>query len=290
MILALPACLFARWNAVVRTPEPTRSRPVAGSPNLLWIVVDTLRADHMSMYGYDRQTTPELEAWAKEGITFEMARSAAPWTLPSHVTMFTGLWPFEHDARVDRAYRGPSPTLAEHLRAQGYQTAGIVANVRMCNTAYGVGRGFDYYLDYPCNQEISLRAMMYNSALGSVVMELGRRMLLPIAGPTPFGLQRTAREITADGRAWLDGVSQSNPSETPGSRRPFFLFLNFMDVHGPYLPPPDAARRVLDRPDPLEAARLAGKRLERPASPRRRAARATRTTPAGTGGCPPPAH
>ena len=204
----------------------------------------------MSMYGYGRRTTPELEAWAKEGITFEMARSAAPWTLPSHVTMFTGLWPFEHDARVDRAYRGPSPTLAEHLRAQGYQTAGIVANVRMCNTAYGVGRGFDYYLDYPCNQEISLRAMMYNSALGSVVMELGRRMVLPIAGPTPFGLQRTAREITADGRAWLDGVSQSNPSETPGSRRPFFLFLNFMDVHGPYLPPADAARRFWAGPIP----------------------------------------
>ena len=96
VILALPACLFPQWNAVVRTPEPTWSRPVAGSPNLLWIVVDTLCANHMSIYGYYRRTTPELEAWAKEGITFETARSAAPWTLPSHVTMFTGLWPFEH--------------------------------------------------------------------------------------------------------------------------------------------------------------------------------------------------
>ncbi len=249
-ILALPACLFSRWNAVVGRPEPTSSRPVASSANLLWIVVDTLRADHMSVYGYGRRTTPELEAWAKEGITFEMARSAAPWTLPSHVTMFTGLWPFEHDARVDRTYCGPSPTLAEHLRAQGYQTAGIVGNVRMCNAAYGLGRGFDDYLDYPCNQEISLRAMMYNSALGSVVMELCRRMLLPVPGPTPFGLVRNAREITADGRAWLDGVSPSNPSETPGSHRPFFLFLNFMDVHGPYLAPPHAARRFWTGPMP----------------------------------------
>ena len=250
VILALPAWLFTQWSAVVRTPEPTWSRPVAGSANLLWIVVDTLRSDHMSMYRYRRRTTPELEAWAKEGITFDMARSAAPWTLPSHVTMFTGLWPFEHAARVDRAYCGPSPTLAEHLRAQGYQTAGIVANVRMCNTAYGVGRGFDYYLDEPGNQEISLRAMMYNSALGSVVMKLFRRMGLPITGPAPFGLQRTAREITADGRAWLNGVSQSNPSETPGSRRPFFLFLNLMDVHDPYLPSPDAARRFWVGPLP----------------------------------------
>jgi arylsulfatase A-like enzyme len=250
VILALPACVFVQFNAVARTLEPTSSRPVAGSANLLWIVLDTLSADHMSMYGYNRQTTPELEAWAKEGITFEMARSAAPWTLPSHVTMFTGLWPFEHEARVDRAYRAPSPTLAEHLRAQGYQTAGIVANVRMCNIAYGVGRGFDYYRDDPGNQEISLRAMMYNSALGSVVMRLCRSMGLPIAGPTPFGLQRTAREVTTEGRAWLDGVLQSNPSETPGSRRPFFLFLNLMDVHGPYLPSPNAARRFWVGPIP----------------------------------------
>ncbi|MFI5457750.1 MAG: sulfatase [Isosphaerales bacterium] len=250
VIPALPACLFAQWNAVVRTPQPTWSRPVAGSPNLLWIVVDTLRADHMSMYGYGRQTTPELDAWAKQGITFEMAHSASSWTLPSHVTMFTGLWPFEHDARIDRAYCGPSPTLAEHLRTQGYQTAGIVANVRLCNIAYGLGRGFDYYLDYPCNQAISLRAMMDNSALGRVVIKLCRRMLLPIARPTPFSLQPTAREITAEGRAWLDGVSPSNASETPGSRRPFFLFLNFMDVHGPYLPSPDAARRFWAGPIP----------------------------------------
>jgi arylsulfatase A-like enzyme len=250
VILAVPACLIARWNEVAGALVPIASPPVAGSDNLLWIVLDTLRADHMSMYGYDRQTTPKLDTWAQQGITFEMARSAAPWTLPSHVTMFTGLWPFQHDARVDRAYCKPSPTLAEHLRAKGYRTAGIVANVRMCNTAYGVARGFDYYVDYPCNQEINLKAMMYNSALGKEVMKLLRRMSLPVAGPTPFGLQPGAREITAKARAWLDGVSQSNASATPGSRRPFFLFLNFMDVHGPYLPCPGAARRFWAGPIP----------------------------------------
>ena len=78
VILAMPACLLAQWNAVVRTPEPTWSRPVAGSANLLWIVVDTLRADHMSMYGYGRETTPELAAWAKEGITFETRARPRP--------------------------------------------------------------------------------------------------------------------------------------------------------------------------------------------------------------------
>lgn len=252
-LLALPACLSPHWNALIGAPEPTRTRAVASSPNLFWIVVDTLRADRMSLYGYGRRTTPELEQWAKEGITFEMARSAAPWTLPSHITMFTGLWPSEHGARVDRAYCGSSPTVAEHLRAHGYQTAGIVANVGMCNAAYGVGRGFDDYVDYPCNQEISLKAMMYNSALGTEVMDLGRRILLPLPAPTPFGLRRTGREITAEGRAWLDGACQSNPGETPGSIRPFFLFLNFMDVHGPYLPSPGATRRFWTDPIPPKA-------------------------------------
>ena len=90
----------------------------AQAANLLWIVLDTLRADRMSVYGYPRPTTPELEAWAKAGITFEMARSSAPWTLPSHVTMFTGLLPSEHGTCIDRPYSGPSPTLAEHLRAR----------------------------------------------------------------------------------------------------------------------------------------------------------------------------
>ena len=253
VLLGLMTCLVPRWNAMGRAPKAAADRPVAGSPNLLWIVVDTLRADRMSVYGYQRRTTPELESWAKQGITFEMARSAAPWTLPSHVTMFTGLWPFEHEARIDRAYRKPSPTLAEHLRSQGYQTGGIVANVRICNAAYGLGRGFDDYLDYPCNREISPRAMMDNSALGSAVMEVGRRMLLPVPAPNPFGLIRTAREITAEGRDWLDGAPGTNPGETNGSRRPFFLFLNLMDVHGPYLPSPAAPREFWAGPIPSKA-------------------------------------
>ena len=95
--------------------------------------------------------------------------------------------------------------------------------------------------------------MMYNSALGREVMKLCRRMSLPVARPTPFSLQPTAREITAEGRAWLAGVSQGNPSETPGSRRPFFLFLNLMDVHGPYLPSPDTARRFWTGPIPSKS-------------------------------------
>jgi arylsulfatase A-like enzyme len=249
-ILTVPVCLLRHKDALRPTKAAARSRSVAGAANLLWVVVDTLRADHMSLYGYTRCTTPNLEAWANVGIMFELAYSAAPWTLPSHVTMFTGLWPYEHGAQVDRTYSGLSPTLAEHLRAHGYQTGGFVANVRMCNAAYGVGRGFEEYVDYPCNREITLKAMMENSALGSQLMKLGRSLSLPLPAPTPFGLKLPAQQITAEASVWLDGVYRRGASESDEKRRPFFLFMNFMDVHGPYLPSEGAPRRFWTGPIP----------------------------------------
>lgn len=235
------------WPARIAT-----AGPAVEAPNLLWIVLDTLRADRMSVYGYPRRTTPELEAWARLGITFDMARSAAPWTLPSHVTMFTGLWPSEHGACVDRPYSGDSPTLAEHLRSRGYATAGIVANVRMCNAAYGVGRGFDHYVDYPWRDEISLRAALNNSALGAGLAECARRLMLPAPSVYPFAYRQAAPVIAREARRWLDGVASRPEAGRSRAGRPFFLFVNFMDVHGPYLPPADVPRRFWDGPAPTK--------------------------------------
>jgi arylsulfatase A-like enzyme len=246
----LPFYALWQWHSVARAPERVWSQPGARTPNVLWIVADTLRADHMSCYGYNRPTTPEIDKWAKQGITFEMARSAAPWTLPSHVTMFTGLWPAQHGARVDRPYYGPSPTIAEHLRARGYATAGFVSNVRICNLAYGVGRGFDTFVDYPCNQEISLRAAIINCSLGASVMEVANRLQLPVPRPFPFYLKPDARKITDQGRQWLGEVVGRNESVGPGATRPFFLFLNLMDVHGPFIPSSSATGKFWTGPIP----------------------------------------
>ncbi len=246
----LPFYTLWQWHAVASVPDHVWSQPFARTPNLIWIVADTLRADHMSVYGYNRPTTPEIEKWAKQGITFEMARSAAPWTLPSHVTMFTGLWPTQHGARVDCPYHGPSPTVAEHLRARGYATAGIVANVRICNRVYGVGRGFDTYVDYPCNQEVSLRAALNNSSLGASAMEVANRLQLPVPRPFPFHVRPDAREITDQGKQWLGLVKECNESMGPGATRPFFLFLNLMDVHGPFVPTSSATGKFWTGPIP----------------------------------------
>ncbi|AGA27452.1 sulfatase [Singulisphaera acidiphila] len=258
VFVMLPVYSFVQERRVTAAPERAWSRPApaaaagVGAPNLLWIVMDTVRADHLSLYGYGRQTTPELEALAKEGITFDMARSAAPWTLPSHMTMFTGLWPYQHGARVDRPYYGPSPMLAEHLSAHGYTTAGIVANVRVCNAGYGFGRGFDSYVDYPRNQTINLNETVCNSTLGEFTMNLVRRARLPVPGVSPFFVHRPASVIISDAQQWLDRVQNRNQvaSDTP---RPFFLFLNFMDVHGPYLPSPSSDRKFWSGPVPEQS-------------------------------------
>ncbi|WP_254053858.1 sulfatase [Singulisphaera sp. GP187] len=256
VVVMLPTYAFVQESRVAAAPARAWSRPApgagAGAPNLLWIVMDTVRADHLSLYGYGRRTTPELEALAKEGITFDMARSAAPWTLPSHMTMFTGLWPYQHGARVDRPYFGPSPMLAEHLSANGYTTAGIVANVRVCNAGYGFGRGFDSYVDYPRNQTIDLNETICNSTLGAFTMNLMRRARLPVPGVSPFFVHRPAREIVSDARQWLDQV-QSRNQKADDAPRPFFLFLNFMDVHGPYLPSPNSRREFWNGPVPKQS-------------------------------------
>jgi arylsulfatase A-like enzyme len=228
------------WDRVVRAEERAWSRPSSRAPNLLWIVMDTVRADHMSLHGYARPTTPELARWAGEGITFTMARSAAPWTLPSHLTMFTGLWPFEHGGRIDRPYHGPSPTLAEHLAAAGYATAGLAGNAGMCNATYGVGRGFDYYVEFLDNHEVSVRQATFNSKLATRVVRLANWIGLPILATSPKGGRRLAPELIGHAREWLGRVEARNEAD---SRRPFFLFMNFMDVHSPYVPLAGSTRR-----------------------------------------------
>ena len=100
----------------------------AGAPNVLLIVLDTVRADRLSVQGYGRDTTPQLARLARRGVVFEEARSAAPWTLPSHASLFTGRWPHELRVGGDRPLDATYPTLAEHLSKHGYATAGFVGH------------------------------------------------------------------------------------------------------------------------------------------------------------------
>ena len=137
--------------------EAGRPLPPANSPNVLLIVLDTVRADHLSLYGYERPTTPVLERLAKRGIRFDEARATAPWTLPSHASMFTGRWPHELGEKWMTPLRGNFPTLAEYLGDHGYATAGFVANVGYCSQETGLARGFTHYEDYVLEKLAPLR-------------------------------------------------------------------------------------------------------------------------------------
>ena len=104
------------WRALVfggdwlkERREAGRPLPPADSPNVLLIVMDTVRADHLSLYGYDRPTTPDLERWRSGGFASTKARATAPWTLPSHASLFTGRWPHELDVEWMTPLRGKLP-------------------------------------------------------------------------------------------------------------------------------------------------------------------------------------
>ena len=110
----------AGWAVRRSIPAPLPAVEVAkaaGHPNVLIILWDTTRADHLNLYGYDKQTTPNMAKWAEKGVVFEQAISPAMWTVPSHGTLFTGVMSTTHNADYDyRWLDGCNVTLAEWLR------------------------------------------------------------------------------------------------------------------------------------------------------------------------------
>ena len=129
----------------------------SGATSVVLIVVDTLRADHLGLYGYDRPTSPNLDAWAVDGRVFEYAFAPAPWTLPSFSSLYTGRWPLIHQGGLasekapeegrSPAFLGPAadlPTLAETLRDAGLRTLAVATNPFLA-PSFGMARGFDRY-------------------------------------------------------------------------------------------------------------------------------------------------
>ena len=146
------AALLAAAGAIAALLLPTAACGLlarrTSSPDILLIVVDTLRADHLGAYGYARPTTPRLDALAQGGTRFESATSAAPWTLPSIMSILTSRLPSRHGV-IDDGLRLPAetPTLASALGAAGYRAGAFVAHIYV-TAPFGFDRGFAHFEDF----------------------------------------------------------------------------------------------------------------------------------------------
>jgi arylsulfatase A-like enzyme len=234
--------------------EVSRPLPSSDSPNVLLIVLDTVRADHLSLYGYRRATSPALERLAQRGIRFDEARATAPWTLPSHASLFTGRWPHEFTVRWLTPLGGDFPTLAEYLGTHGYATAGFVANTLYCSYDTGLERGFTHYEDYvldPGRLSAFRTALLVDRAWDGV-SKLG----LAVSRSLDTGRFRPWQDsvlkwLLATGRKDAGTINREFVdwlSHRPEPRRPFFVFLNYFDAHSPYLPPEGSPFRFGLRP------------------------------------------
>jgi arylsulfatase A-like enzyme len=216
---------------------------------VILIVLDTVRADSLGIYGYARDTTPNLSKLAGRGVRFDRAFSTAPWTAPSHASLFTGRWPSEISVGWNRPMDGSHATLAEVLAGRGYSTAGFVANTTYCSEETGLARGFAHYEDY----DVTLRGVLLCSSLIERALNFlhkhpGLASYLGQAGPSS-GDRKDASRINRDFLGWLDG--RSVPA------RPFFAFLNYYDAHHPYLSPePEAGPSFGRKPESARDYRL----------------------------------
>jgi len=224
----------SRWRqpagpyAMAATPQ--------GAPSVLLIILDTVRAASLGLYGYERPTSPRLEEFAAGGVTFDSAYAIAPWTLPSHASMFTGL--YHHDLSTDWEVPldGAPRTLAEAFAANGYATGGFVANLLYTGRETGLARGFETYRDHKRSAEqMLLSATLFGAVRDWVAgIDRARRNQDRKDGP----------RVTAEFLDWLD---QRRPTR-------FFAFLNYFDAHLPLPWVPrgstwDSRRPPLDRYD-----------------------------------------
>ncbi|QGX95604.1 sulfatase [Haloplanus rallus] len=206
--------------------------------NVLFVVMDTVRADHLTPYGYDRPTTPGLADFASEATVFEEAVAPAPWTLPVHASLFTGLYPSQHGADQENPYLEGATTLAETLSAAGYDTACYSSNAWITPYTH-LTDGFD--------AQDNFFEVMPGDLLSGPLARAWKTMndsdrLRTIADKL-VSLGNVAHEYLAGG----EGADSKTPAvidrtmEFVDDSEDWFAFVNLMDAHLPYHPPDEFA-------------------------------------------------
>lgn len=233
--LAAALLLFAAVESGQRIEEEralsTLPAAAPGAPNILIVVLDAVRADHLAAYGYARATSPTLDGIARQGVQFENAISTSSWTLPAHASLLTGRLPHEHGA-TNWAYRLHLPNIAEELRGRGFRTGAFSANTLYFTRQKGFGGGFIHFEDV----FTSAADMMLRTTYGRFYFW----QVLRRTGPGDLPGRKHAEDVNAAFLRWIDR----------GTKNPFFVVLNYFDAHDPYLPPQPYRSKFSKIPNP----------------------------------------
>lgn len=195
----MTSILFVLFFLSCWTTEAAGKTPQSKPPNILLVTVDTLRAEHLSCYGYAWQTSPHIDKLAAEGVRFENAYTVIPLTGPAHLSLFTSRYPQEHGARRNGeaiAADRPIAMLPQVLRANGYRNAAFVSAWPLVSHLTHLDRYFDTF-DERLNRSHQL-----------------------------FSSSRWAEDVTPPAIEWLKSNS--------GREKPFFLWVHYFDPHAPY--------------------------------------------------------
>jgi arylsulfatase A-like enzyme len=189
--------------------DTSKKSDFAKRPNVIFICVDTLRANRLACYGYKEIKTPHIDSVAKKGVLFSQAICQVPITLPSHCSMFTGLNPASHDVRENGTYRLDSSerTLAEVLKENGYRTAAFIGGFPL-DSRFGLNKGFDFYDDDLTERKRARKKKLWQ-------------------GHKVSSFERKATYVIDSVTKWLSSNKENN----------FFLFIHLFDPHAPYAPP-----------------------------------------------------
>jgi arylsulfatase A-like enzyme len=253
-----------------RAAEASLPAATPGSPNVVVIVVDTLRADHLSAYGYARPTSPMLERVARQGVLFENAIAPCSWSLPSHASLLTGRYPLEHGlVNVQpmpwlgwgrTAMKGYT-SIGEALQQRGYRTGAFSANRVYFSEGVGLGRGFMHFEDYFSSAGDALTRTLYGRkiarfyfyrsdkskvtrALRYLGLDSWRDQDSEGSGEYggAFGVRKRADDVNQEMLRWV----------LRDRKRPFFAFLNYLDVHYKYGGPWNYPKPAWDGGTPVD--------------------------------------
>ena len=250
--------------------EESRKRP-----DILLLVLDTLRADRLSCYGHPTETSPHLDAFAETGTRFERAISPAQWTIPAHGSLFSGEYPTTHGTtQITHKHAVEHPTLAEHLTRAGYQTVGFCNNPLLGVVENDLDRGFGAFYNYggvlPARPTEVQGRIGWLGALIRPLRKLVGRLNAPIQAAftqqewllniamQPRLVALWERHINFKGnteRSLRDLLGYLRYHQQREDRQPLFVYLNLMETHLPYEPPKPFVRKhapIMDDPEARE--------------------------------------